>query len=138
MRPRSETFFAFVQRPFEDTALPKQSSKEVRPVRQIAVYLKNDLRADPYTFAPIADATVLPAITITLRDSEERELVKDAPLWMFGQSVQFAKPGPFTPIMHGRRDLANLPVDPQRTLVRLNSGLVIVPVPLAIEFIYAP
>jgi hypothetical protein len=57
---------------------------------------------------------------------------------MFGQSAQFAKPGPFTAIMHARRDLADLPVDPQRTMVRLNTNIVLAPTTLAIEFIYAP
>lgn len=137
MRPRSETFFVYVDQPFAETFLPKPAARTVRPVRQIAVYIRNDLQRDPYTFLQIADAFNLSNATITLRDSQDRELVKDAPVWMFGQSVQFAKPGPFMPTMHARRDLADLPVDPQRTSVRINNAAV-TSTTLAIEFIYAP
>lgn len=136
MRPRSEVFFVPLNSPYVDVYLPKQAALKVRPVRRVVVYQRNDIKDEPYFGAAIADATELPAVTITLRDENDAELIKDAPVWMFGESVQFAKLGPYTPIMHGKRDLADLLVDPQRTSLRLNDKS-LTGITIALEFVYS-
>jgi hypothetical protein len=78
-------------------------------------------------------------ITITLRDRQDRELLTDAPLWMFGENVGFHSSVPGAkPIMHAQRRLGDLPIDPQRSFIRYNA-----PTPptvnntVCIEFVYA-
>lgn len=137
-RPRSEMFYVNVPQAWVPVFLGKQASLKVRPVRRIVAYLKNDIAADPTTFDSIADAVNLANYTITLRDSKARDLMVDVPVWMFGESQQFTKPNPYgPPIMHGRRNLADLPIDPQKSTVRCNRGDAAKKT-IALEFIYTP
>lgn len=138
MRPRSESFFVDLTLPFQDIYLPKQASLAVRPVQRIVVYGRNQCQADPTTLDSLLDATQIPLVTLTLRDRNDQELMTDVPAWMFGENVQFAKPGPITPVMHGKRRLADLPIDPQRTSARWNNATVTQGKwTLCIEFVYS-
>ena len=135
MRPRSETFFVFLDRPFEDIYFPKQSAKEVRPVRRVVIYERNNLAREPYFFELNADKPTLSQLTVTFRDPDDRELIRDAPATMFGDANSFAKPSVLVPapIMHARRQFGPMLIDPQRSAIRstgVKNALV------AVEFIY--
>lgn len=137
MRPRSETFYVFISTPFVELYLPKQGSKEVRPVRRVVIYERNNTAREPYFFGTITDKPELSSVTVTFRDPDDRELIRDAPATMFGEANSFAKPSVLVPapIMHARRQFGPMIIDPQRSSVRANSGA-----PkgqtLAIEFVY--
>jgi hypothetical protein len=137
MRARSETFYVTPRAPFVEVYLPKQGAKEVRPVRRVVIYERNNTQRDPYFFTLIGDKPALSFVTITMRDPQDRELIKDAPVTMFGESNTFGKPSLSipAPIMHARRQLGPLTIDPQRTTVRVNAAL---PrdLTLALEFVY--
>jgi hypothetical protein len=139
MRQRSETFYLRISEPFAELYLPKQGALKVRPVKRVVVYVRNQSSRDADFNRPILDATSLPNLTLTLRDAAGRELMTDVPAWMFGENVQFAKPGPGGAIMHARRQLNDLLIDPQKTSARWNS-LLVPPLGtenLCIEFVYA-
>lgn len=139
MRPRSETFFVDLNVPFQDIYFPKQAALAVRPVQRVVVYSRNQLSRNPDdTTNQLLDATQLRIVTLTLRDRNDQELMTDVPAWMFGENVQFAKPGPGTTIMHGKRRLADLPIDPQRTSARWNLfGVSKGQSALCVEFVYS-
>ena len=137
MRNRSETFFVPITVPFTEIYLPKQAGLVLRPVQQILVYQRNNIARDPYFLSACLDATVLPFLTITLRDDQDRELMQDMPVWCLGANDQFAKPT--GSIMHARRVLADMRIAPQKSSVRYNNPIV-PPVgqnALCLEFVYA-
>jgi hypothetical protein len=139
MRPRSETFFVPITAPFRDIYLPKQAALTQRLVQRVVVYTRTQIASDPNTLDGIIPPSDLTLITITLRDRQDRELLTDAPLWMFGENVGFHSSVPGAkPIMHAQRRLGDLPIDPQRSFIRYNA-----PVPptvnntVCIEFVYS-
>jgi hypothetical protein len=138
MRPRSETFFVPITAPFRDIYLPKQAALTQRLVQRVVVYTRTQIASDPNTLDGIIPPSDLALITITLRDRQDRELMTDAPLWMFGENLAFHSSVPGAkPIMHAQRRLGDLPIDPQRSFIRYNN-----PVPptvnntVCIEFVY--
>jgi hypothetical protein len=139
MRPRSETFFVPITAPFRDIYLPKQAALTQRRVQRVVVYTNKENQSDPNTLDGIITAGDVANITITLRDRQDRELMTDAPLWMFGENLGFhsAVPG-VKPIMHAQRRLANLPIDPQRSFIRYNATTPpTVNNTVCIEFVYS-